>query len=434
MGLCSVLALSLSLAAQTNPPPNPKPGTDSKEDLLGRLQPNQGGFRLAEGEAGTFNISLYAYVRYLNQKAIDDTYTDSFGRTRAIDVRNDIQIQKVKIDTKGWVLDEHLLYNLWVWTSNSMMGQGAQVVVAGNITWAFGEALYLGGGINPLPSVRSLEGTWPRMLRVDSRTIVDEYMRGSYTTGIFALGKPLEGVTYKVMLADNLSQLGIDAIQLDDRLDTFSAQLTWMPTTGEYGPGSGMGDLEQHDQIATRFGLHYTHSTETPQTQPNNEDPENTQIRLSDGTGVFDVDAFGPGTRVTSARYQMCSFDAGLKYRGFSIEAEYYFRWLTSMHTQGPVPVSRLFDHGIQVQTSYMLTSTLMGYVSGSKLFGQYGDPWDVSVGVNWYPVTRKGFERQFRINAEVMYVRRCPTGNSSVPYNVGDNGAIFDLNVEVFF
>jgi hypothetical protein len=98
------------------------------------------------------------------------------------------------------------------------------------------------------------------------------------------------------------------------------------------------------------------------------------------------------------------------------------------------VPVSRLFDHGIQVQGSYMLTATFMTYVSGSKLFGQYGDPWDISVGVNWYPVTRKGFERQVRINAEVMFVRRCPTGNSSVPYNVGDNGAIFDLNFEVFF
>jgi hypothetical protein len=123
-----------------------------------------------------------------------------------------------------------------------------------------------------------------------------------------------------------------------------------------------------------------------------------------------------------------------MKYRGFSFEAEYFARWITDMRTTGVIPVENLFDHGFQVQTSCMVTSTLQLYVSSSKIFGEYGDPWDLSIGSNWYPVTRKGFERQFRVNLDVMFVRKCPTGNTSVPYNVGSDGWLFDLNVEFFF
>ena len=37
-------------------------------------------------------------------------------------------------------------------------------------------------------------------------------------------------------------------------------------------------------------------------------------------------DLFGPGITVTDATYQMFSADAGIKYRGFSLEGEYYTR------------------------------------------------------------------------------------------------------------
>ncbi len=34
---------------------------------------------------GTLNFKLYATIRYLNQTAIDDTYTDAFGTTTHVD-------------------------------------------------------------------------------------------------------------------------------------------------------------------------------------------------------------------------------------------------------------------------------------------------------------------------------------------------------------
>lgn len=414
------------------PDEKPVPGAPPQESKVGTLQPRFGGFKLAEGEMGDLNVSLYSYVRYLNQKALDSTYTDAFGRTTDLDRRNDIQLQKVKLTFKGWVYDPDFTYNAYVWTSNSAQGQGAQVVAAGWLNYRVSDALTLSGGIWSLPAVRTLEGEFPMFYRTDSRTIADEYFRGAYTSGIWAMGTLAEGLTYRVMLANNLSALGVDAIQLDNKMDTVSGSLVWKPG-GDYG--SGFGDFEGHDEAAMRFGLHATRSTEDRQSQPGKDDPENTQVRLSDGTGLFDIDAFGTGTQVEKALYQMISIDTGIKYRGFALEAEVYMRWLSDFRGTGPFPVSNLFDYGFQLQGSYMLDpKRLMAYVSGSKIYGKYGDPYDIATGLNWFPVSKPGFERQLRINPEIMYIRKSPTGNSSVPYIVGSNGIIFLIATELSF
>jgi hypothetical protein len=75
-----------------------------------------------------------------------------------------------------------------------------------------------------------------------------------------------------------------------------------------------------------------------------------------------------------------------------------------------------------------------MGYVSGSKIFGEFGNPWDISAGLNWYPFSKPGFDRQVRINPEVMYLRHSPTGNTSVPYIVGATGFVYLISTELSF
>ena len=446
-------AAALGAAPEAAAEPAAPPSVQAAPALLS-LQPNFGGFKVADSSLGDLNISLYTYARYLNQKALDDTYTDSFGRTRELDLRNDLQLTKAIIYLKGWVFDPGLRYLAYVWSSNTSQGQGAQVVVAGSMSYRFDEAFTLGAGIGALPGTRSLEGAWPRLLKVDSRTIADDYFRGSYTSGIWGEGRLADIFRYKAMLGNNLSQLGVDATQLDDTLDTVSLALWCMPSTGEFGPNGAFGDFEHHEEVATRLGIHYTHSTEDRQSQPGKDDPENTQIRLSDGTAIFDLDAFAPDTQVDRARYQMASLDAGLKYRGFALEGEYFVRWVDDIESRtevsvrdpagsgevvpqpaDPVPVSELFDHGFQLQVSHMLMpKKLQAYTAGSMIFGEYGDPWDLTLGLNWFPFQVEGFERQFRINAEAIYLVDSPTGNNSVPYIVGGNGTVYTITAELLF
>jgi hypothetical protein len=212
------------------------------------------GFKVANGDKGDLNITIYGYVRYLNQLGLDSTYTDAFGNTRTLDRRQDIQLQKVNIQFLGWLMSPKFRYLAYVWTSNVSMGLGAQVVVGGNLQYNANTHVAVGGGIAALPGVRATEGNFPFWLTVDNRLLADEFFRPSYTTGIWAKGQVVDGLSYHVMLGNNLSQLGVDAGQLDNGLNTLSMALVWLPTTGEYGPRGDFGDFEHHEKLATRLG------------------------------------------------------------------------------------------------------------------------------------------------------------------------------------
>jgi hypothetical protein len=381
------------------------------------------GFTLMRSDAGEVNLGLVSYLRYLNQTGLDESYTDAFGRDKSVKPRQDFQLAKVQLVFNGWVFDPKFGFNAYVWTSQTSQGLGAQVVAAGNLNYRFNDALHVFVGIHSVPSTRSTNRTFPIWLRNDNRPIADEFFRGSYTQGIWAQGKIATGLEYRVMLANNLSALGVNAGQLNADIDTWSGALTWMPTTGEFGPSAGFGDFENHQAVATLFSAHFTHSTEDPQSQPNSESIENTQLRLSDGTLLFAADAFNTPGRITEARYQMMALDAAVKYRGYALEFEYYTRWLDHFKVEGIVPVTDLYDTGFQLQASAMVVpEKLMLYLSGSKIFGEYGDPADIALGLNWYPFER----REARINVMGLYTDHSPVGYTAYPVPVGGNGFTF--------
>ena len=386
------------------------------------------GFNLYDGELGSVNFAVLATMRYLNQLHIDDTYTDSFGREFTLDRRNDFQFQKAVLYFKGWALDPKFRYLLYVWSANTSQGLGAQVVVAGNLQYKFNKYLNLGIGINGLPTTRAMLGNWPLWLRQDSRPMAEEFFRGSYTSGIFLDGELFDGLFYRTMLGNNLSQLGIDAGQLDNGFDTWSTALWW--TTNDFGKTASFGDFEHHDHIATILGAAFTRSDETDQSQPGTEAPENSQIRLADGTGVFSSRAFNDTSRVTKALYQMASFNTGVKFRGYSLDFEYYMRWVSDIQSVGDVGVEELFDQGFSLRGSSMiLKEKLQVYATYSYIDGEYGTPTELAVGLNWFILP----SRFLRINPEVIFIDRSPVGYLAYPTLVGATGTIFSLNLEMF-
>jgi hypothetical protein len=141
--------------------------------------------------------------------------------------------------------------------------------------------------------------------------IAEEFFRPSYTMGLFVSGAIADGLEYSAMIGNNLSQLGVDAGQLDSGMDALSMSLAWMPTTGEFG--RGFGDYAEHEELATRVGGHFTRSDENRQSQPDTEAIENSQIRTSDGNVIFSLGLFGPNINITDAKYQMLALGAGAK-------------------------------------------------------------------------------------------------------------------------
>lgn len=416
-----------------------KPENDNGNKFDGRYTPNLG-FRLANTEYGDLNVSIYTYVRYLNQLGLNENYTDSFGNVNSVKNRQDVQLLKLQIKFLGWILNPKLRYFLYAWTSNANQGQGAQVVLAGNLQYTFNKYFTLGGGIRSLPGTRSVEGNFPFWTNVDSRHIADEFMRPSYTSGIWATGELAKRLKYQAMLGNNMSTLGVPASRLDNGVNTFSSALIWFPT-GDFEKGfsgQGWGDFEHHDKFSTRLAVHFSHSRENKESQPDSEQFENTQLRLSDGTVIFNPDLFAPGVTITDARYRMTTIDGGFKYRGFSLEGEYFWRWLDNFKfLELPTPLQlqsvpgRLFDHAFQLQGSAMVVPRkLQAYVGHSKIFGEFGRPWDLRFGTNFFPFRNK----VVRWNNEALYLYKSPVGYTSVPYPIGGKGWVFHSSMELAF
>jgi hypothetical protein len=420
-------AVSAAPAAAGSADVEEAPSPQTPREKWGTYTDNLG-FKIANTDKGDMSISIYTYVRYLNQLASDPTYTNYFGQTSTIDRRQEVQILKVQIKFLGWLFSPKFRYFLYAWSSNANQGLGAQVVLAGNLNYTFNKYFTLSGGITSLPGVRSTEGNFPFWLNVDNRMMADEFMRPSYTSGVWAKGDIAEGLRYQVMLGNNLSTLGVSSAQLNPHLDTLATALVWMPTTHEFG--LGFGDFENHQEVATRFALHYTHSTEDKQSQPNTDAFENTQIRLADGSIVFTPDLFGPGIVVNELRYQMADVDAGIKYHGMALEGEYYWRKLDRFEGPGTGTIPNLYARGFQLQASAMaIQQRLQLYAAGSRVAGgQYGTPWDARVGVNFFPFKN----RVFRWNTQAMYLYKSPVGYTSLTYNVGSTGWIFNTDFEL--
>jgi hypothetical protein len=412
-------------AAITNPIEN-NGGQDAPK-TWGNYTPNFG-YKVANTELGDMSVSIYSYVRYLNQKNLAPTYTNYFGVTSTLQQRQDVQINKVQIKFLGWVLNPKLRYFLYAWSSNASQGQAAQVVLAGNLNFTFNDHFTLSGGIRSLPGTRSVEGQFPFWLGVDTRLIADEFFRPSYTSGIWATGDITKRLRYQAMVGNNLSTLGVSAAQIDNVFNTVSSELIWEPM-GDFG--LGFGDFEDHQKLATRVAGHYTTSTETAQEQPGQETFENTQIRLSDGSVIFTPNLFKPGTTVNALRYQMVSLDGGFKYHGWSFEGEGYWRWLNDYTGPGTAGLPGRYDTGYQLQLSMMpIQKTLQLYSGGSHIIGQYGSPYDARIGTNWFPYKNK----VLRWNTEALYLFRSPVGYTSVPFPLGGKGWVFDTTVELAF
>lgn len=95
------------------------------------------------------------------------------------------------------------------------------------------------------------------------------------------------------------------------------------------------------------------------------------------------------------------------------------------------MPFDELADNGFQLQASAMLMpETLQGYAGVSKIFGEYGDPWDLRFGLNWHP----WHNRVVRWNCEYLHTDQSPVGGLSLPTIVGGTGDILYSSFEVNF
>jgi hypothetical protein len=406
-------------------PPRWKP--HEKIESWGDFEPGDG-FLVGRNKLGELAISAYAMVRWIDQTPAEQTFTDHLGNTHPVDTRNDIFAHRAMVFIKGWMGTPKLIYTVLLWTVNTTDQDGIFPILG----YQFHRKFSLYAGLNGLPGTRSIQGSHPFWLAPD-RVMTDEFFRPYFTNGVWAQGEVVPGLWYNAMLGNNSSSLGIKATDLDRKF-SWGASTWFMPTTHEFGPRGAYGDWESHEKVATRFGLGFVESPENRQTGSTSA-PNNTVLRLADSLNVFDVGSLAPGVSVQSVNYRVLSMDAGVKYRGFFLQAEYYNRWLDDFEADGPLPVTDIHDQGFYVQAAFFpVPKKLELYAATSQIFGDKSAGFDNSNeylgGANFYPTN----SRNHRDNAQIMRVDGSPVSSTFGYYVGGQKGTTFSLAASVFF
>jgi hypothetical protein len=359
-----------------------------------------------------FNVNTQ--IRYLNTQNSKETFTDHLGVVREVHSRNDITVNRTMFILGGYMFSKKLQYSMTVWTSAG----AASIVVAGNIGWRFNKALTLTGGYTGVPGSRSLVGTFPFFQPID-RSMADNFFRPGFTQGVWANGEPVKGLNYLVFVGNGLNTLNITANKIDTSL-LFSGSVWWEPLGAYSEPGKSRqmyDDYFASPKTRIRIGTSFTRSREDRFSDTDQSSPDNTSIYNSDGVLAFSTGAFAPGVTVEKATYRMWAIDGGLKKSGFSVNGQYFLRWLNDFEADGPLPLASTFDHGFELSTGkFVVPKKLLLYVRGSKVFGQFANPYEYGGGFKWYFLPTE----RLWMTGELMRVNKSPYSGAFTPYTAG--------------
>jgi hypothetical protein len=398
---------------------------EPKNETWGTYDPGTG-FLVARTEYGELAFSGYGLLRYINQMPGSQTWTDHLGNKRQTDGRQDLYPHRIMIWLKGWMWDPKLIYMFTLWTVNTT----DQDALFANIGYQFHRKFNLYAGLAGNCGTRSILGSHPYWLGHD-RVMADEFFRPFFGAGLYANGELFHGLWYNAMVTNSNSILGVKASDLD-RKPTPSASIWYMPT-GEFGPRGAYGDYENHQEVAMRFGASACYSPE--QSFAGTGTSTNTTLKLADGVNVFDPGALAGGVTVGNLDYRVLAIDAGVKYRGFFLQAEHYIRQLDRFAADGPLPVSEILDQGFYVQAAcFPVPKRVELYAATSQIYGDKDAGFDNSneyvFGANLYPFPT----RDTRLNIQYFAVNHSPVGSTFGYYTAGQTGSTVAVAYSLMF
>jgi hypothetical protein len=365
-------------------------------------------------------LDVFTQGRYSNFAKSANTWIDSTGTRQAIHNYSSVEVTRNFIQFSGFGIDPRLQFTAIIFSSTSIN----DTVYLGWINYHFSDAFDVRVGNWLVPGTREWLTSFRYTLGAD-RLMATTFFRPNISPGIWAQGEPIQGLRYVAMFANSLNRF-TRGIQGVGSYGAFGGTVLWEPL-GSFGLGPS--DIENHQSPALLIGTSTAISREANQgftTDQQLENPEDTILRLSDGTPLFRPGALGPGVLLTSTNVQLWSLDAAFKYRGFSLSGEYFLRWLDGFqHIGGHLPIGSLFDNGGLLQSGYFVVpGKLETFARTSFVTGRFGGGNEVGGGMNWYPKST----RDWRLTFEVLYINHSPAENLLTGYRAGESGTLFQL------
>jgi hypothetical protein len=413
-----------AVAARLAGIPRPRyiPATDlvpPKGLLLHASRPKSGEFPFALALSGYMQLRWFEFARSATQ------WTTAVGEVRPINNINTFNLNRYLINFAGHVVDERLIYSFSLF-GTSDLGSAFGVVPIGLAGWKFSEAATIGAGVTPVAGTREWLDASPWTVGVD-RSMANTFFRPGFSPGVLAVGAVAEKTVHYQAGIWNAIDGGTAGVLRRGTSMAFAGNTWWEP----WAPwGFGQGDMEHHDEPSLRLGTSGVYAPTYARILPD-LNPENTIVRLSDGTPLATAGVLGAGTKVDSFLYNLATVDAGLKYQGWAVNFEYYFRLLDNFKGTGPFDRASIFDQGGMAYLSWcFVPRTYEVYARSSVVTGPFGTGQEYGGGLNAY-IRRS---RQARLTLEALHMNRNPANNILYPYRAGYTGTAIQTQLIVAF
>lgn len=365
-------------------------------------------------------FDIFTQARFQNFAASRRNWVDAEGVTQPIRSFNSIEVSRNFLVFSGFGIDPRLQYTAIIFSSTPIN----DTVFLGWINYRFSKAFDVRVGNWLIPGTREWYESFRWTLGAD-RLMATTFFRPNISPGVWVQGEPIDGLNYVAMVANSNSRFTQGVATRVSSSIAFGGT-AWYEPTDDYGVG--VSDVESHENRSFRFGtsVNIAHESNQGLTLGSLNNPEDTLIRLSDGTPLFRSGVLGPGIEVQSTNLQLWTIDAAMKYRGLGISGEYFLRWLNDIRTiGGRSPYDSLLDTGALLQAGYFVVPhKLEGFARTSFVTGHFGGGYEYGGGLNWYP---RG-TRTWRTTAEVLRVEGSPAQNFITGYRAGETGTLFQL------
>jgi hypothetical protein len=371
-----------------------------------------------------FKFNNQDQLRYAGFARDVRTWTDSAGIVSPVSDRSAFELNRGRAIFSGFAFSPRLTYNL---TFDYTTVSASQINFWNYwLGYKFSRGLSLFIGQAQVPGTREWLTPFVYTQGPDY-SLATTFFRPSLSQGIWANGEPVDGLFYRIMLCNGFNTLGSDPSEIDSRM-TLSGTI-WAEPLGDFG--RGFSDFEWHEEPAVRFGTSFTYSPIQGQ-QGNPNQPENADIRLTNGTLITEPGALAPGVTLNVYHVALWAIDFAAKYRGVSVNGELYFRDLFNLIGNGPIPRSSIFDYGGVAQAGYfVLPQKLEFYGRTSQITGPFGYGSEYAGGFNCFCLEGK---QNLRFTFDVAWVNHSPADQARTDYRVGDTGLLVRSQVQFFF
>lgn len=372
-----------------------------------------------------FELNLNAWMQMRHHAFDRDvrTWTDNAGVTRPVESRNAFDIERARLVLAGQAWDPRLKY--FIQLDGDTDGRHAVDFFDHWWGWQWTDDLLIQLGKRKVPASRQwLLGA--RSTRLVDRPMATDFFRPDRTVGVFLTGKaPLLG-HWEAMVGNGYQTANLPNDESDNNL-TLAATNYYQPL-GDFG--SNPVDFDGSEELVVRIGQSAVYSPQSHDSAGTSL-PEVGFLRLSDGTILTQTGALTPGVTVSDFDLYFYSVDLAAKYRLWSIDAEFYLRWIEQLAGDGPLTVTDLLQRGFYIEGGrFLVPRRLDVNVRYSQVSGLLGTATEIAAGINWYPLATQ----RLKVSMDVTSLDGSPLNNTTTDILAGDDGVLFRTQVQAEF